>query len=271
MSDALAFARAAGLPTVVDPGRPDHDRHVLLETAFNVRDLGGIPGDAGRRVRTGVLYRGDGIHRVGAADVALLQEREIRTVLDLRTDAELQRHGVYGGGDGVLHHHLPLLRETWDARALDPAADGDEAADFLAARYAEILDEGAEGIAIALGLIADPANRAVLFHCAAGKDRTGVLAIVVLALLGVDDEQVADDYHLTQHGTARWLAWASTADPDLLEAMATQPPAYLAAPRDAALVTLDAVRRRHGSVEAYVAGIGVQDATVERLRSTLLD
>jgi hypothetical protein len=97
-----------------------------------------------------------------------------------------------------------------------------------------------------------------------------VLALLVLCLLGVSDDDVADDYHLTQHGTARWLAWAAEAQPALLESMADQPAAYLASPREAPLMLLAALRRDHGSVEAYVAGIGVEDATVARLRSALL-
>lgn len=270
MTDALSFADAVGLPPVSAPDLPDHDRHVLLQRAFNVRDLGGLAADGGlRTVRTGVLYRGDGVHRLDEGDVTALRDLGLRTVLDLRTDGELATYGVFRGA-GVVHHHLPVLRETWDARVFDPAADHDAVVAFLAARYVEMLEEGGDAIAGALRAIADPDNRAVLFHCAAGKDRTGVVAMLVLGLLGVDDEDVADDYHLTQHGTARWLVWAEEAQPEVLEAMAAQPPEYLASPREAALVLLDELRRRYGSVESYVAGIGVEDGTVERLRTGLL-
>jgi protein-tyrosine phosphatase len=269
VTDALTFATAAGLPTVAAFDQPDHDRHVLLELAFNVRDLGGLPADGGRVVRSGVLYRGDGIQRLGPADADALRALGLRTVLDLRTDAELADHGVFSG-PGVVHHHLPVLRETWDARSFDPTADHDAVVAFLTARYVEMLEEGPDALAGAITAIADPANQAVLFHCAAGKDRTGVVALLVLGLLGVSDDDMADDYHLTQHGTSRWLSWAEQAEPQMLEAMADQPVAYLASPREAALGLLDELRRRHGSVEAYVAGIGVTDATVERLRSGLL-
>jgi len=92
----------------------------------------------------------------------------------------------------------------------------------------------------------------------------------VLSLLGLSDEDVADDYHLTQHGTARWLAWAVEADPALLEAMADQPVEYLASPREAPLRLLEVLRHDHGSVEGYAAHIGVGDEAVAHLRATLL-
>jgi protein tyrosine/serine phosphatase len=266
---AQPFADAAGLPAVGPADQQDHDRHVLLELAFNVRDLGGLPGDAGRLVRSGVLYRGDGIHRAGPADEAAFQALGLRTVLDLRTDGELAGHGAFAGR-GVVHHHLPVLRETWEARMFDPAAGHDEVVAFLTARYVEMLEQGPEAFAAAIRAIADPANQALLFHCAAGKDRTGVLAFLVLGLLGVSDDDMADDYHLTQHGTARWLAWTEATEPAVLEAMADQPAAYLASPRDAAFAFFDELRTRYGSAEAYVAGIGVDETTVDRLRTTLL-
>jgi len=264
------IAAAAGLPACGAPDRPDHDRHVLLDGAFNVRDLGGLVADDGRQVRPGALYRADGMQRVGPADVAALRALGLRTVLDLRTDDELATYGAFPGDRGVVHHHLPVLKQTWDVRGLDPKTDGGEAVDFLVARYVEMLDEGAEALASALRVIADPANRAVLFHCAAGKDRTGVLAVIVLSLLGLSDEDVADDYHLTQHGTARWLAWAVEADPALLEAMTDQPVEYLASPREAPLRLLEVLRHDHGSVEGYAAHIGVGDEAVAHLRATLL-
>jgi protein tyrosine/serine phosphatase len=270
VTDALTVSTAAGLPAVAAFDQPDHDRHVLLQLAFNVRDLGGLPADGGRAVRPGVLYRGDGIHRLRSDDVAALRELGLRTVLDLRTDGELTTHGAFRG-EGVVHHHLPVLRETWDTRVFDPTADHDAVVAFLTDRYVEMLDEGGDALAGAIRAIADPDNQAVLFHCAAGKDRTGVVAMLVLGLLGVVDDDVADDYHLTQHGTSRWLTWAQEAEPQMLEAMADQPVAYLASPREAALSLLDELRRRHGSVEGYVAGIGVDEGTIARLRATLLD
>lgn len=267
----MPIAAAAGLPACGPVDQPDHDRHVLLERAFNVRDLGGLATQDGRTVRSGRIYRADGVHRVGPDDAAALRALGLRTVLDLRTDAELATHGVFPGEAGVVHHHLPVLRKTWDDRSLDPLADGDAAADFLVARYLEMLDEGTEALSAALRVVGDGDNHVVLFHCAAGKDRTGVLAMLLLSLLGVADDDVADDYHLTQHGTARWLAWAVDAEPALLESMADQPPAYLSSPREAALGLLAALRQQHGSVEAYAAGIGVDGSAVASLREVLLD
>lgn len=271
MTDALAFAREAGLPVVEAPDQPDHDRHLLFEGAFNVRDLGGLSAGGGRRVRAGLLYRADGVHRLTSPDVARMQELGVRTVLDLRTTRELEEWGTFPATDGIAHHHLPVLRETWDRMGLDPVREEQGAVDFLAARYAEMLVEGAAALGTALGTVADGDAHAVVFHCAAGKDRTGVLAMLVLALLGVADDEIAADYHLSRHGTARWLTWVAETRPSVLEEMVDQPKAFLDSPEEVAHRVLEALRAEHGSPEAYVAGIGVDDATVERLREALLE
>jgi rhodanese-related sulfurtransferase len=271
VTDASTLARDAGLPALTALDQPDHPRHVLLERSFNTRDLGGLIALGGRAVRPGQLYRADGIHRVGDADVARFIDLGVRTVLDLRTPHELDEWGVFPDTVGVTHHHLPVLQQTWDRLDLPPVEGEDQAVAFLVARYAEMFEEGAPALATALDLIADPDHRAVVFHCAAGKDRTGVLAMVTLALLGVSDEDIAADYHLSSHGTARWLAWVGDTRPEVLESMADQPVAYLQAPPEVALQVLAAVRAEHGSVEGYVAAIGVPDATVERLRTSLLE
>ncbi|HEX2383697.1 MAG TPA: tyrosine-protein phosphatase, partial [Acidimicrobiales bacterium] len=92
----------------------DAERHVVFDHVFNFRDLGGYETDDGRTVRWRTVFRADGVHRLTIDDIAPLG---MRTVLDLRTPAELDERGRFTH-DSVGYHHLPILETTWDRDAL---------------------------------------------------------------------------------------------------------------------------------------------------------
>jgi len=238
-----------------------------LESIFNFRDVGGHRTADGRTVRRGRVYRADGLHRASERDVAALAQVGLRTVLDLRTHGELDERGVFDH-HGVEHRHLPLIREIWDPEVLDLEAPAHE---FLAARYLEMLDTGAERIGEALRLMADADRLPLVFHCAAGKDRTGVLAALLLSILGVPDADVVADYARSSIAVERYNAWVETAHPEWFEQMAQQPKAYAMAPAEAMQAVLDDVRLRWGSVEGYAADVGAGADVVEALCATLLE
>jgi protein-tyrosine phosphatase len=239
-------------------------RHVEHDLVFNLRDLGGYPAADGRTTRWGVLYRGDGLHRLVAEDCERLG---LRTVLDLRTDHEVTERGRLEV-DGVDWHHLPVIRTTWEAAWWTEASTPER---FLADRYLTMLEEGADALADAVRVLARPDRLPAAFHCAAGKDRTGVLAAIVLALVGVDDDTIATDYGLSRLGMDRLVEWIRRTYPERIDTMADQPAVFLDAPDAAMHLFLEELRAAHGSVEAYVEAIGVEPATVEDLRTNLLD
>jgi len=241
----------------------DADRHVAFDHVFNFRDLGGYETVDGRSVRWRTLFRADGVHRMTIDDIAPLG---VRTVLDLRTPTELDERGRFTH-DSVGYHHLPILEKTWDREALNVEVD---AAEFLAARYLEMLDEGAESIGRALHILADPSSLPLVFHCAAGKDRTGVVAAIVLDVLGIRDDDIATDYSLSRLGMDRFRAWILETYPEAADAMSDQPQAFLAAPVEAMHLFLAGLRERHGSVDAYVASLGVSDDVLDAVRENLL-
>jgi protein-tyrosine phosphatase len=251
---------------IVDLEPPD--RHVVFDTLFNVRDLGGYRTTDGRITRWQTLYRADGINRVSGADLDRLAALGLRTVVDLRTHGELEERGRFPvDALPVAYHHLPVIRETWENWDLDPDL---EPVGFLVRRYQEMLDEGAPALAAALEVLADPAAYPAVFHCAAGKDRTGVLAAVVLGLLDVPDETVADDYGLSRAAMDTLVEWLRVNAPEALDAMTDQPAAFLDAPPRAMHEVLALVRAEHGTMAGYVASIGVGADTVAALRRVLL-
>ena len=147
----------------------DAERLVAFDHVFNFRDLGGYHTADDRTVRWRTVFRADGVHRLTIDNIAPLG---MRTVLDLRTPGELDERGRFTH-DSIGYHHLPILERTWDRNTLNVEID---AAEFLADRYLEMLDEGGDSIARALHILADPSSLPLVFHCAAGKDRTGVVA-----------------------------------------------------------------------------------------------
>ena len=248
---------------------PDTDaRHVALDACFNVRDLGGYPTGDGRTVRWGQVFRGDGVHRLTADQARPLHDLGIRTVLDLRTGGERDEVGAFTAEDiDVLH--LPVLQKIWDRNSL---SETDDPVDFLIARYLEMLDEGADALATAVEIIASAPRRPLLFHCAAGKDRTGVLASLLLEVIGVDDDVIAADYHLSAEGMQRMVEWFRVHRPEVYDSMSTgQGSRLLYCPPDAMRGFLGELRRRHGSAAGYLQELGVSSATLAGLRDDLTE
>lgn len=245
----------------------DPRRLPFASGAFNVRDLGGLPTEDGGNLARGLVYRADGLHRLPSAEVERLAAAGIRTVVDLRTSGELEiAASVRGEGIAVLH--LPVLREVWPHDAFSEEETADPVA-FLVARYVEMLDEGRAAIAAIFGLLADEERRPLAFHCSAGKDRTGVVAALVLGLLGVPDDVIAEDYAASAEAMDQLVAWVREHRPESADAMAAQPKAILSCPAEAMHGFLDRVRSDFGSIDGYLAEIGVPEATIAAIRAAL--
>jgi protein-tyrosine phosphatase len=245
-----------------------HERHLPLRAIFNFRDLGGYETYDARVVRWRTLYRADGVQRLDGDDLERVRALGIRTVLDLRTRGEIEARGRFPVETyPVTYHHLPLLEFTWDLDTLDVDSP---AAQFLADRYLEMLVEGEAAIATALSVLAGPQSCPLLFHCAAGKDRTGVLAAAILSLLGVSDDDIVRDYALSREGMRRLTFWLEANAPDAAAVMAEQPAPFLSAPPAAMRLFLRAVRSQHGSMRNYAASIGVREVVLQRVRQNLL-
>jgi protein tyrosine/serine phosphatase len=254
--------------TVMDTDTP---RRVELDGPANFRDLGGYP--AGRaRLRRGRVFRSDSLSRLSDSDVRhLVDELGIVTVVDLRAGHEVETYGHGPLGErGVVVHHLPIADETRADHVERPADAPDPATMTLDEIYVLMLDRYADRFVRVLRALADEGAHPIVFHCAAGKDRTGLVAALLLSVLGVDDETIAFDYAVT----------AEHID-DLLErhraqaAAGSEPvevtDAYHAAEFDVMWRTLAALRERHGGAEPYLTAHGFEADAVVTLRRTLLE
>jgi protein-tyrosine phosphatase len=168
----------------------------------------------------------------------------------------------------VTFHHLSVMDRTWDREAA--AREGLPAADFLHARYTEMLDEAGPRYADALRLLAATDALPAVFHCAAGKDRTGLLAMLVLGTLGVGHDDIVEDYALTSATMDAFRASASR-DPLVAEGLANTPVMFFAADPAAMSRVLTDIEATHGSVRGYARAIGVGDDVIAALEADLLE
>lgn len=251
-------------------------RFVPLATAVNLRDIGGYPGLAGRRVRWGQVYRSGSLAALSPADVAALEALQLRWVCDLRTAREAEGAPDRLPADPtVRYEHRPAYVSAQTGERLRTLLFRRHELDAVMTEgYTRLADRRAPVFGELLHDLADPARRPALVHCTAGKDRTGIVIAFLLHLLGVSEAVILADYALTNahydrllHAARedmRRMARIGITENEARPVM-TANPAYLQG-------LFDHLRARYGSVDAYLYGpAGVTEALTARLRAELLD
>lgn len=264
---------------------PDHgaplviaDRALHLPSIANLRDIGGYRTTDGRWVKMGLLYRSDQLDRVSDADLAAIERLNLRFVVDLRTVSERTREP-----DRLPRGSQPLVLDVaadsdgslgGDMRkALSAIASGKGVALLTSANRDFVsLGSARRAYATMLNRLSEPQGAPMLYHCTAGKDRTGWASAVVLTLLGVPRETVMADYlasnaFLERKNAATLQALArsgSPMDPAHLLPVLTVREAYLNA-------AFDEVEKRYGSFDVYARnGLGLSNEIIESLRKNYL-
>ena len=237
-------------------------RFLALAGADNVRDLGGLPVAGGRQTRTRRLVRAELTHALTEADIRLLSvELNLRTVIDLRGENEVLLAPLLWPGKHSRRLHCPLPFGS------DQTPAGGRH-DFIST-YLGYLELDPIPLVRAIRALLDPDNHAILFHCAAGKDRTGVLAAIVLEILGVPRDMIAADYALSAtriHRVVARLAPIEIYRPDPKAAAA----GVLAAEPGTILTFLDELDAHHGGPEQWLLAHGVQPREIDHFREAML-
>ncbi len=236
----------------------------------NVRDLGGIPTEDGRWTRSGLVVRSDNIGGLTAAGWQALADHGVTRIVDLRWPEEIAKDPPRDVDIEVVHVSVlgPSLESSMDYLRhhdahLDEAA---EATDHYVWAYVDFLERNRERFGRAVAAIAE-AEGTVVVHCMGGKDRTGLVAALLLRLGGVSRDEIGRDYALTgpnlQAGLEGWLASA----PDDVERARRSKLSETPARAMAEVVT--EIERRYGDVAGYLRAAGLAEEQIDRLRDRL--
>jgi len=240
----------------------DERRVVSLGAVRNLRDLGGYQTDDGRRTRWRTLFRSGCLDQLTPAGHSWLAQVGLRTVIDLREDGEVaERPNALPDSSQVRYQRIPLFDEPLPDAYPPPLAVG----------YWRVIEQRHARVRAVFEALVEPEALPALIHCHAGKDRTGVLVSLILAVVGVPPATIAADYALSasclgadyidetrEWFTARGWSWEEYG--------------HLAgAPAELMLDVLAQVDDRYGGVAQYLDGIGLAPAAVDRLRDVLTE
>jgi protein-tyrosine phosphatase len=244
-------------------GQEERTRQLAWEGLLNARDLGGYPTADGRQTRWGAVVRSASLTGLTPAGRAALIGYGVRSIVDLRLPGEVAAYpNPFAERDG---HDLVYVNLSF----FDPAVAPPGYALSLADGYKRMLDLFQGKVAAVMAAIAGAPRGGVLVHCAAGKDRTGLIAALLLGLVAVEAETIAADYALSaEYLRARDEEWLRNGPGDRAE---REERLRRFAPTAAVMVAvLNHLAGRYGGVEAYLLHVGVTSADLARLRARLL-
>lgn len=248
-----------------------HTRHLDLEGTVNLRDLGGYETAEGRRTRWRTFLRCGTMHRITDASKAALVDMGLRTVIDLRTTVEIQdQPNVFAGSDHVAYRRQNMVGDEPQSDSSVTDVMG-EVSEMILSSYGRTLDSRQEQVRLTLAALAEPGALPAVYHCAGGKDRTGMISALLLGIAGVPDKTIAQDYalsatylldrYMTEQAPPGMVAGSYTAQ-DYQDEFC---------PPEGMLAVLTHLRDRYGGVEGYVRAAGLGDLEIDRLRSALVE
>jgi protein-tyrosine phosphatase len=259
------------MDSIGDRAGADPRRRVLLERASNFRDLGGYAVPGGQRTRWARAYRAGELVQITDADVARLQSLGLRLIFDLRTSSERDNRPPRLWDDGPRRLSRDYQHSGADLPSIVARTDigADQLRRNMVALYRALPFDQADAFRTLLQEAA-AGETPLLFHCAGGKDRTGVFAALLLDLLGVSRTDILADYMLSNNNIdaarTRFLnhIGRDDVDPAIWDPLLMVDETYLTS-------MFDALDERLGGMEAYVRWLGISQDEVAAIRCHLLE
>jgi protein-tyrosine phosphatase len=242
-------------------------RDLVWDGCLNVRDLGGHPTEDGGETRYGAFVRADNVERLTDSGWRALVDYGVRTVVDLRLDEE--RRAQPPSGLPIVALQRPLVPDFGHAdwHELDTLALGSALPESTRLVYVELLERYRDRFGEAVSAIASADHGAVLFHCMGGKDRTGLIAALLLRVAGVERDAVAADYALSGRKLESMLrAWIAAAGDEAERDLRIR---ISATPAEAMLGVLATLDERYDGVDGYLRAAGVRDQELAAIRARL--
>ncbi len=275
--ELLADARSVGVPERDLPEASVLDgRRIVLEGAFNLRDIGGYPTQDGRVIAWRRVLRSDHLNALTDRDVAVLTSLGLARIHDFRLEKERDRQ------PSRLPDPAPPVTLLNVGDAGTDVAAVDVVHDILAGRiplpsasywdegYLDLLERGRPMFVAMISALAEPDHLPALFHCTGGKDRTGLSAFMLLTLLGVDRATATSDFLATNTYRTPTRARALSDQLTAVGVNVADALPILGVTRSALDTALGAIEATEGTVEAYLLAGGMDPSVPERLRSALL-
>ena len=240
------------------------ERRIVLEGAVNFRDQGGYLTENGRFVKWRRLFRSDSLHDLTESDVQTITGTlGLTTIVDLRSiNSVLEDGRGLLALSGIAYHNYPFL----ERRGIEPPTSGSDPGERLTAIYQWILLNAGTLMAQAFNALAQDVNQPALFHCNAGKDRTGVLGATLLSVLGVSREDVVADFLMTNEVIDGILARIKK-----MPGFQDSTRDGIMAPQSAIEKFLDVMQRDFGGPESYLLRHGVQQETMNGFKESMLE
>ena len=228
-------------------------RQIVLEGAHNVRDIGGYKAENGKITRWKKFIRSDGLESLTKSDISKLLDYGLCIDIDLRSDMEYEAWvDVLQYCNEVDYYQIQLLKDlkiTFGS---------------LGGIYVDASDSCKKAFYKVFRLMADNPEKTILFHCAAGKDRTGMTAALLLMLAGVSKEDIILDYTVTRENLHSVLDRFSRENDENLKD-------YLGSEREYIEKFVDHIEKKYGGAEAYMSKIGLKESEIRSLKESFLE
>lgn len=224
------------------------DKLLTIEGVFNIRELGGYQNIQGIEIKRQRFVRSASLCEITSKGVDVLVNMGVDCIIDLRSLSEARNMpDRIAAHEAFKHYHIPMLDNIRSNISAQIKLSFHQS---LAEMYQHILDDSQESIKAVFTILADKQHRSILFHCTGGKDRTGVIAMLLLGLARVDEETIIEDYAWSQH----------LIDLEPFKAIPFEIPPYLLESNPAVMrETLNYIKDKYKGIGNYLAQIGISE------------
>lgn len=231
-----------------------------LQGAFNVRELGGYPAESGKPTKGHAFLRADGLHHLTPSDIDYLVEYGLTSVVDLRSEDEILRSpNPLADYPGVDYINISMIIGSIDD-VTQAVVEHKER--FLSMFYMQLIQKASTSICDVFNFFADHKEGVTLYHCSAGKDRTGIISALLLGLAGADKFDILSDYQISYTNLRRNPAFLEKFGDNLSELLFSRA-------KDMEPV-LQYIYDNHGSIEKYLQSIGVSQDNLKIIKNKLV-
>ena len=225
-----------------------------VKNTYNIRELGGYPCIPHGSTKWHAFLRADDLNRLDSEGIDFLKDYGVTTVIDLRSREELDKSpDPFAEVSGTDYFNIPLVSGSLaDITKADDIDSG-----FMNIFYLTIMQNEKEALRSVMQTVADAEPGCILFHCTAGKDRTGIIAALILGLAGVSDADIVSNYEATYNYIRR--------NPEMQRHKKTIPEEFIYSKAEYIETVLSYIYESYGSIYSYLLSSGLSEETLEKV------